>query len=83
MPVHWDGGCTSSYESVAETLGGGLPLAPSGFGFRSHAIGGLHGTPDAGVFEHWTAFGLLSSHSRLHGSSSYRVPWALGDEAVD
>lgn len=31
----------------------------------------------------WLAFGLLSSHSRLHGSSSYRVPWAFDDEAVD
>jgi len=29
------------------------------------------------------AFGLLSSHSRLHGSSSYRVPWAYDEEAVD
>ena len=29
------------------------------------------------------AFGLLSSHSRLHGSSSYRVPWVYDDEAVD
>ncbi len=28
-------------------------------------------------------FGLLSSHSRLHGSGSYRVPWAFDDEAVD
>ncbi|WP_036704763.1 TIM-barrel domain-containing protein, partial [Paenibacillus graminis] len=28
-------------------------------------------------------FGLLSSHSRLHGSTSYRVPWAYDDEAVD
>jgi alpha-D-xyloside xylohydrolase len=25
----------------------------------------------------------LSSHSRLHGSSSYRVPWLYDDEAVD
>ena len=24
----------------------------------------------------------LSSHSRLHGSTSYRVPWAFDDEAV-
>jgi len=27
--------------------------------------------------------GLLSSHSRLHGSDSYRVPWAFDEEAVD
>jgi alpha-D-xyloside xylohydrolase len=32
------------------------------------------------VYKRWCAFGLLSSHSRLHGSSSYRVPW-LFDEA--
>ncbi len=28
-------------------------------------------------------FGLLSTHSRLHGSNSYRVPWLFGEEAVD
>jgi alpha-D-xyloside xylohydrolase len=25
----------------------------------------------------------MSSHSRLHGSTSYRVPWAFDEEAVD
>jgi alpha-D-xyloside xylohydrolase len=35
------------------------------------------------VYKRWCAFGLLSSHSRLHGSSSYRVPWLFDDEAVD
>jgi alpha-D-xyloside xylohydrolase len=83
MPVHWGGDSTSSYESMAETLRGGLSLAMSGFGFWSHDIGGFEGTPDAGVFKRWTAFGLLSSHSRFHGSSSYRVPWVFDDEAVD
>ena len=29
------------------------------------------------------AFGLLSSHSRLHGSGSYRVPWNYDEEACD
>lgn len=83
MPVHWGGDSTSSYESMAETLRGGLSLALTGFGYWSHDIGGFEGTPDAGVFKRWTAFGLLSSHSRLHGSSSYRVPWAFDEEAVD
>jgi alpha-D-xyloside xylohydrolase len=77
MPVHWGGDSTSSYESMAETLRGGLSLALSGFAFWSHDIGGFEGTPDAGVFKRWTAFGLLSSHSRFHGSSSYRVPWVF------
>jgi hypothetical protein len=81
-PVHWGGDCDSTYASMAETLRGGLSLAASGFGYWSHDIGGFEGTPDSGVFKRWLAFGLLSSHSRLHGSGSYRVPWAFDDEAV-
>lgn len=83
MPVHWGGDSTSTYASMAETLRGGLSLALSGFAFWSHDIGGFEGTPDAGVFKRWTAFGLLGSHSRFHGSSSYRVPWMFDEEAVD
>ncbi|MCS5717208.1 alpha-xylosidase [Herbiconiux sp. CPCC 205763] len=83
MPVHWGGDSTSTFASMAETLRGGLSLALSGFGFWSHDIGGFEGTPDAGVYKRWTAFGLLSSHSRFHGSGSYRVPWAFDEEAVD
>ncbi|GAA3929924.1 alpha-xylosidase [Microbacterium soli] len=83
MPVHWGGDSTSTYASMAETLRGGLSLAMSGFAFWSHDIGGFEGTPDAGVFKRWTAFGLLGSHSRFHGSGSYRVPWAFDEEAVE
>ncbi|WOF24237.1 alpha-xylosidase [Microbacterium betulae] len=80
MPVHWGGDNTSSFASMAESLRGGLSLSLSGFGFWSHDIGGFEGMPDPAVFKRWVAFGLLSSHSRLHGSTSYRVPW-LFDEA--
>ncbi|WP_199547854.1 alpha-xylosidase [Streptomyces sp. N35] len=83
FPVHWGGDCWSSFGAMAESLRGGLSLSLSGFGFWSHDIGGFEGTPDPAVFKRWLAFGLLSSHSRLHGSSSYRVPWEFGDEAVD
>ncbi|MGJ3558357.1 alpha-xylosidase [Streptomyces sp. INA 01156] len=72
VPVHWGGDCWSSFEAMAESLRGGLSLSLSGFGFWSHDIGGFEGTPDPDVFKRWLAFGLLSSHSRLHGSSSYR-----------
>jgi alpha-D-xyloside xylohydrolase len=54
----------------------------SGFGFWSHDIGGFEGRPDPAVFKRWIAFGLLSSHSRLHGNHSYRVPWLFDDESV-
>ncbi|MFP4977619.1 alpha-xylosidase [Paenibacillus sp. CN-4] len=83
FPVHWGGDCYADYESMAESLRGGLSLGLSGFGFWSHDIGGFENTAPAHVFKRWLAFGLLSSHSRLHGSTSYRVPWAYDDEAVD
>lgn len=83
FPVHWGGDNSSSYVSMAETLRGGLSLAFSGFGYWSHDIGGFEGLPDAGVFKRWVAFGALSSHTRLHGSTSYRVPWLFDDEAVE
>jgi alpha-D-xyloside xylohydrolase len=81
--VHWGGDCESTFVAMAESLRGGLSLAASGFGYWSHDIGGFEGTPDPAVFKRWIAFGLLSSHSRLHGSGSYRVPWAYDQEAVD
>jgi alpha-D-xyloside xylohydrolase len=83
MPVHWGGDNTSSFESMAESLRGGLSLSLSGFGYWSHDIGGFEGTPDPAVFKRWLAFGLLSSHSRLHGNESVRVPWSIDEEAVE
>jgi alpha-D-xyloside xylohydrolase len=83
MPVHWGGDSTSTFPSMAETLRGGLSLALSGFAHWSHDIGGFEGTPDAAVFKRGTAFGLLGSHSRFHGSQSYRVPWMFDAEAVE
>ena len=83
FPVHWGGDCESTYTAMAESLRAGLSLGLSGFGFWSHDIGGFEGTPSPELFSRWVAFGLLSSHSRLHGSGSYRVPWLFGDEAVE
>ncbi|MFF7676863.1 alpha-xylosidase [Actinacidiphila glaucinigra] len=82
FPVHWGGDCESTFTAMADSLRGGLSLGLSGFGFWSHDIGGFEGTPDPALFKRWVQFGLLSSHSRLHGSKSYRVPWEFGEEAV-
>ncbi|NLY88668.1 MAG: alpha-xylosidase, partial [Firmicutes bacterium] len=81
-PVHWGGDSFSSYQSMAETLRGGLSLGLCGFGFWSHDIGGFEETATPDLYKRWVAFGLLSSHSRLHGNSSYRVPWLFDEEAV-
>ncbi len=83
MPVHWGGDSKSSYTSMAATLRGGLSLALCGFGFWSHDIGGFESGATPDLYKRWTQFGLLSSHSRLHGNEDYKVPWLYGEEAVE
>jgi alpha-D-xyloside xylohydrolase len=83
FPVHWGGDCWSNFESMAESLRGGLSLTSCGFAFWSHDIGGFEGNPPPAVYKRWVQFGLLSSHSRLHGSSFYRVPWLVDEESCD
>ncbi len=83
FPVHWGGDCSATYPSMAETLRSGLSLSCAGFGFWSHDISGFESTAPADIYKRWCQFGLLSSHSRLHGSSSYRVPWLFDEEACD
>ena len=83
FPVHWGGDCSAEYSSMAETIRGGLSLCISGFGFFSHDISGFEATATPDIYKRWCAFGLMSTHSRLHGNSSYRVPWLFDEEACD
>ena len=81
QPVHWGGDCESTFNGMAQSLRAGLSLTSSGFGFWSHDIGGFEGAfPDPAVYKRWVAFGMLGSHSRLHGSTVYRVPWLFDKE---
>ena len=83
FPVHWGGDNSASYISMAETLRAGLSMSHSGFGFWSHDISGFESIAPADVYKRWLQFGIFSSHSRLHGSTSYRVPWLFDEESVD
>ena len=83
FPVHWGGDCFATYGGMEESLRGGLSLGFAGFGFWSHDISGFERTATPDLYKRWSAFGLLSSHSRLHGSTSYRVPWNFDEESVD
>lgn len=81
FPLQWGGDCESTAEAMAESVRGGLSLGLSGFAYWSVDIGGFEGRPPPWVYKRWVAFGLLCSHSRLHGSGSYRVPWTVdGDD---
>ncbi len=83
FPVHWGGDNLSNYPSMAESLRGGLSLSLCGFPYWSHDIGGFEAGCHPDIYKRWTQFGLLSSHSRYHGNSEYKVPWLYGEEAVE
>jgi alpha-D-xyloside xylohydrolase len=80
FPLTWGGDCESTPEAMAESVRGGLSLGLSGFAFWSVDIGGFEGYPPPWIYKRWVAFGLLCSHSRLHGSNSYRVPWTVDED---
>ncbi|MFH1928116.1 MAG: alpha-xylosidase [Chloroflexota bacterium] len=80
-PVCWSGDPFCNCPSLACTLWGGLNLGLSGVPFWSHDIGGFEGKPSPELYIRWAQFGLLSSHSRCHGTTP-REPWEFGEEAL-
>jgi len=82
FPLCWGGDCESTPAALAESIRGGLSIGLAGFSFWSCDIGGFEGRPAPWIYKRWVAFGLLCSHSRLHGSNSYRVPWLIDDDAT-
>ena len=83
FPVHWGGDCSGNYNSMAEVVRGCISLTISGFGFTSHDMAGFEATATPDIYKRWAAFGMFSSHSRLHGNQSYRVPWLFDEESCD
>ncbi len=80
-PVCWSGDPAADFESLACTIRGGLSVGLSGIPFWSNDIGGYRGTPSPDLYIRWAQFGLLCSHSRMHGDSP-REPWKFGEAAV-
>ena len=80
-PVCWSGDPAADFESLACTIRGGLSAGMSGIPFWSNDIGGYRGTPAEDLYVRWAQFGLLCSHSRMHGDGP-REPWAFGERAL-
>ena len=81
-PVQWSGDCHTTFEDMACVLRGGLSYSMSGVPFWSHDIGGFQGPkPSPKLYIRWSQWGLLSSHSRCHGTTP-REPWEYGEEAL-
>lgn len=83
FPLQWGGDCESTPAALAESVRGGLSLGLASFASWTSDIGGFEGKPKPWIYKRWVAFGLLCSHSRLHGSNSYRVPWLVDDSSEE
>lgn len=82
-PIHWGGDNSATYDSMAESLRGGLSLSLSGYGFWTHDISGFELYPSPDLYKRWVAFGLMSCVSRLHANTSVRLPWKFGEDCVE
>jgi alpha-D-xyloside xylohydrolase len=57
-------------------------LGLSGFSFWSHDVGGFVSRPSNDLYARWLAFGILSSHTRCHGTAP-KEPWVYGTAFTD
>ncbi|HAZ03891.1 MAG TPA: alpha-xylosidase [Marinilabiliales bacterium] len=78
-PLHWGGDPANTNTAMAATLRGGLSFGLSGFAFWSHDIGGFVLKTPENLFRRWTPFGMLTSHTRSHGTPP-KEPWEYGDD---
>jgi alpha-D-xyloside xylohydrolase len=76
-PIHWGGDAGKMDIGMAASLRGGLSLGLSGFTFWSHDIGGFFGDKAEDVYRRWVPFGMLTSHTRSHGTPP-KEPWEFG-----
>jgi alpha-D-xyloside xylohydrolase len=92
-PVQWGGDPQGDWEGLAASIRGGLSWGMSGGAFYAHDIGGFYGEqasggllgtgmPDPELYIRWAQAGILSSHTRFHGTSP-REPWHYGQQAEE
>jgi alpha-D-xyloside xylohydrolase len=81
-PLHWAGDSGPKDADMAATLRGGLSFGLSGFTFWSHDIGGFAARTPEELYRRWLPFGMLTSHSRCHGTPP-KEPWEYGTAFMD
>ena len=80
-PLHWGGDAENTDSAMAAELRGGLSLGLSGFTYWSHDVGGFVARASEDLYLRWLAFGVLTSHSRCHGTTP-KEPWEYGERAM-
>ncbi len=81
-PLHWGGDAESTNGGMAAELRSGLSFGLCGFSFWSHDVGGFVSRPTDDLYLRWLAFGVLTSHTRCHGTAP-KEPWEYGQAVMD
>jgi alpha-D-xyloside xylohydrolase len=81
-PIHWGGDAENTDDGMAAELRGGLSFGLSGFSFWSHDVGGFVAKAPEDLYRRWLAFGVLTSHTRCHGTAP-KEPWNYSAAFMD
>jgi alpha-D-xyloside xylohydrolase len=92
-PIQWGGDPQGDWEGLAGSIRGGLSWGMSGAPFYAHDVGGFYGNlatsgvlgegmPEPELYIRWAQAGILSSHTRFHGTSP-REPWEYPGRTED
>ncbi len=85
FPVHWGGDCYANYESMAESLRGGLSIGLSGFGFGVMILADSRiprRRMSTSVGAH-SACSPATAACTVANPTGFRGPWAYDDESCD
>ncbi len=80
--VHWGGDPANTDGAMTSSLRAGLSMGVSGFSFWAHDIGGFVKSCPEDLYRRWTPFGMLSSHTRSHGTPPTE-PWEYGEDFMN
>ncbi len=80
-PLHWGGDACTTNTGLLGTIREALSFGLSGFSFTSGDIGGFVTKSPEELYRRWMAYGMLTSHSRVHGVET--EPWLYDDDFID
>lgn len=80
FPLHWGGDAATTNTGLLGSIREGLSFGLSGFSFWSNDIGGFVTKSPEELYRRWLPYGMLTSHSRVHGVET--EPWLYNEDFI-
>ncbi len=80
FPLHWGGDAATTNTGLLGSIREGLSFGLSGFSFWSNDIGGFVTKSPEELYRRWMPYGMLTSHSRVHGVET--EPWLYNEDFI-